>query len=185
MFIDNLKHEGTSMHVDSKATYSTSNSLSTSTLYARTTHSIQFGSYNVVIDPRGKPLNNSTIDSEPNASSFTYDPGSTSFSNTFDNDDATTTSDHGDHIFDPGAVHFHSCSGPPSPHVPHSIGDYNHIFDPSNILLISSNSSRAFSTNHGRNRSTPPSGNKAITITADGKAVMSPHCLIALTRRPF
>jgi hypothetical protein len=182
---------------------------------ARATHGFDNSNRNLAFDPGGSPLSNSSVESERNAISnadasslgsntlaydrggfsnnsngswLVCDPGGARFSNALDHADATTASDHGDHIFDPGGVPFHS--GLPSSRVrhnggnlklvfdpggdhfhgsndltslraPHDIGDCNRVYDPGGIPFVSSKSFRATSTNHDRDRSTTPSGNKA------------------------
>jgi hypothetical protein len=119
------------------------------------THGLDNSNRNLAFNPGGSPLSNSSVESKCNAISNTdasslgsntlmYDrsgfsdnsnsswlmcnPGGTHFSNTLDHTDATTTSDHSDHIFDPSSVHSHS--GLPSSRVPQSIINHNLVFDP-------------------------------------------------------
>jgi hypothetical protein len=96
-------------------------------------------------------------------------PASAMATSSTDEGTASISSDHGNYIFDPGSIPFHSSL--PSSSVPHSIGNCNHVYNPGGIHLYSSNSFCGTSTSH--NHSPTHSDNKATEV--DGEAATSLH----------
>jgi hypothetical protein len=96
-------------------------------------------------------------------------PASAMATSSMDKGAASISGDHGNYIFDPGGIPFHSSL--PSSSMPHSIGNCNRMYNPSGIRLYSSNSFCGTSTSH--DRSPTHSDNKATEV--DSEAVTSLH----------